>query len=126
MKRLLKDLTVAIVASVLAAVLLNLMGVKIVLAEISLENVSIELLYDAFPLIIFFGFFWFVFYCRYRLWDQQDKETAEINKLQIKEEAGIKKAELENEKIRLQNEQLALQNRQLELQKKNQQSLPKG
>ena len=116
MKKFIKDLGVNALAGLLVTILVTLIGVKVVLPQSSNGNGDINSIIGGLIMFVLFllvlGGFFFMFYLRFKLWDQQDKETAEIEKLKIKEEAEIKKLELKN--------------KYLELQKENQQSSPKG
>lgn len=114
MKKFLKDLVTGLLASLLSAALVAFIGIKIILPKIRVENVDFESLIGSLIAFIFvvlmFGFFWFALYMKFKLLDQQDKETAEITKLQIKEDAEIEKLKLQKEieELKKVNQQLSV------------------
>ena len=115
MKKFTKNLGMNLLASLLGTGLLALIGIKVVLPQSSDGSEDIRSMVGELMVFVFFllplVFCCFGLYLRLKSWNQQDRETAEIEKLKIKEEAEIKKLELKN--------------KYLELQKENQQSPPK-
>ena len=105
MKKFVINLSVGVLASLLAIPLADFIGTKIGLPEISVKNIDINTLIGGLIgfvfILLFVGFVFFALYLKFKLLDQQDKETAEITKLQIKEEAEIEKLKLQKENQQL-------------------------
>ena len=101
MKKFIKDLGTNLLAGLLVTVFAAFIGIKVALPQISSEDGNIGSIVGGLIglvfILLFLGFCFFALYLKFKLLDQQDKETAEITKLQIKEEAEIEKLKLQKE-----------------------------
>ena len=100
MSRFLNDLGMQLLAGLLGTALVFFIGNRVDLPKMSVANVEFESLIGLLFLLPFF----FMIYGLFKLWDQRDKETAKIAKLQIKEDAEIRKLTLQKQILELELE----------------------
>ena len=92
-----------LLVSVLGTVLVASVGIKVALPKSSFENLNPKDLLAALIVVIvllgFLGFGFFGLYLKFKLMRNQDKESAEIEKLKLQKE--IIELELQKEKSQL-------------------------